>query len=168
MQGRVLVVDDDGEIRTLVSRRLRRKGYQVEEAGDGMEALAQVEVAIPDVVVTEAMPRLDGLGLLKKLRRKDSELPVIVLTGHASLDNAVTAMREGSLFDYLLKPLEDLALLEQMTGVVRQMRPVARYVLRDVTRNLREIDLESATAEVDDAEHPHSSGSPRPNGGTAR
>ncbi len=219
MQGKVLVVDDDGEIRTLLSRRLRRAGYSVEEAGDGVEALERVEQAVPDVVVTDmAMPRLDGLGLLKELRNRDPELPVIVLTGHGSMDNAIQAMRDGGLFDYLLKPLSDLAFLELavrralevrqlrarareadqvvamrelavtaadrilnplnvialslvtlrqegiapqarakaaatveqaidiITRVVRQMRAVARYVPREVTRGLREIDLESATS----------------------
>jgi DNA-binding NtrC family response regulator len=220
MQALVLVVDDDPEVRTLLSRRLRRAGYIVEEAGDGLEALGVVGKAVPDVVVTDmAMPRLDGLGLLKELRNRDPELPVIVLTGHGSLENAILAMRDGSLFDYLLKPLPDLTLLEVavrralevrrlrarareadqvvamrelavtasdrilnplsaivlslvtlrkeeiapqarakaaatveqaidiITRVVRQMRTVARYVPREVTRGLREIDIEAATSE---------------------
>jgi DNA-binding NtrC family response regulator len=216
----VLVVDDDPEVRALLSRRLRRTGYAVEEAGDGVEAMQVVTQVVPDVVVTDmTMPRLDGLGLLKELRKRDPELPVIVLTGHGSMDNAIQAMRDGSLFDYLLKPLPDLGLLEVavrralevrrlrarareadqvaamrelavtasdrilnplsaimlslvtlrqegvapqarakaaatveqaidiITRVVRQMRMVARYVPREVTRGLREIDLETATAE---------------------
>ncbi|MBI2902138.1 MAG: response regulator [Candidatus Methylomirabilis oxyfera] len=219
-QERILVVDDDPEVRTLLSRRLRRAGYVVEEAGDGMDALGLVDKAVPDVVVTDmAMPRPDGLGLLKELRSRDPELPVIVLTGHGSLDNVILAMRDGSLFDYLLKPLPDLDLLDVavrralevrqlrarareadqvvamrelaatasdrilnplsaimlslvtlrqegiapqarataaarveqaidiITRVVRQMRTVARYTPREVTRGLREIDLETATAE---------------------
>ena len=225
VQGRVLVVDDEVEIRTLLSRRLRRAGYAVEEAGDGAEALELVDKEVPDVVVTDiAMPRLDGLGLLKRLRSKDPELPVIVLTGHGSFDNAIQAMREGTLFDYLLKPLEDLVLLDlsvrralevrglrakareadqvvamrelavtaadrilnplnaialslvtlrregiapearakavtmieqaidTITSVVRQMRTVARYVPREITRGLREIDLETATAQEQDTD----------------
>ena len=115
VQARVLVVDDDAEIRTLLSRHLRRLGYTVEEAGDGEEALALVGKVVPDVVVTDmAMPCLDGLGLLQGLRTRDPDLPVIVLTGHGSFDNAIQAMREGMLFDYLLKPLEDLVLLESI------------------------------------------------------
>ena len=225
VQARVLVVDDDAEIRTLLSRHLRRLGYTVEEAGDGEEALALVGKVVPDVVVTDmAMPRLDGLGLLKALRSTDPDLPVIVLTGQGSLDNAIHAMREGVLFDYLLKPLPDLALLEMavrralevrqlrdrareadqvvamrelavtasdrilnplnvidlslatlaregitsearakavatieqaietITHVVRQMRAVARYVPREVTRGLREIDLENATTEQQESD----------------
>jgi len=220
MRARVLVVDDEAEIRALLSRRLRRSGFSVEEAGNGEEALALVDKGVPDVVVTDmSMPRLGGLGLLKALRGRDPDLPVIILTGHGSLDNAIEALRDGSLFDYLLKPLDDLALLEisvcralevrqlrataretdqvtamrelavaacdrilnplnaialgvlalnreavspearakavvyidksiaTITGVVRQMRSVARYTPREVARGLREIDLEKATAE---------------------
>ena len=113
MQSRVLVVDDDPEIRALLSRRLRRSGYLVEEACDGEEALALVEKAVPDVVVTDmTMPNLDGLGFLQALRVVDPEVPVIVLTGQGSLDNVIQALREGTLFDYLLKPLIDVALLD--------------------------------------------------------
>lgn len=220
MSARVLVVDDEVEVRVLLSRRLQRLGYIVEEAGNGAEALDLVNKAAPDVVVTDmAMPCLDGLGLLKALRSIDSDLPVIVLTGHGSLDNVILAMREGGLFDYLLKPLANLALLDvavgralgvrqlrarareadqvvamrelaitasdrilnplnaialslptlsregttseglakavatiekaidAIIGVVRQMRAVARYVPREVTPGLREIDLERATTE---------------------
>jgi DNA-binding NtrC family response regulator len=130
VQARVLVVDDDVEICTLLSRHLRRLGYIVEEAGDGEEALALVGKVVPDVVVTDmAMPRLDGLGLLKALQSKDPDLPVIVLTGHGSLENAIQAMREGVLFDYMLKPLPNLALLEvavRRALEVRQLRGRAR------------------------------------------
>lgn len=126
----MLIVDDDEEIRALLARRLRRLGYSVGEAGDGVEALVQVAAAVPDVVVTDmAMPRLDGLGLLKELREKDPELPVIVLTGHGSLANAIQAVQEGGVFDYLLKPLADLALLDvavRRALEVRQLRARSR------------------------------------------
>jgi DNA-binding NtrC family response regulator len=113
MEARVLVVDDDDEVRTLLVRTLRRRGYSVEEAADGIQGLACVEKTAPDVVLTDmAMPRLDGLGLLKALKENHAEVPVIVLTGHGSLENVLDAMREGALFDYLMKPLPDLTLLE--------------------------------------------------------
>ena len=225
MGARVLLVDDDVEVRTLLSRRLRRIGYTVEEAGDGAEAVALLGNGVPDVVITDVvMPRLNGLGLLQTLRSLDPDLPVIILTGHGSFDNAIQAMREGFLFDYLMKPLPDLILLEvavrraldvrqlrakareadqvvamrelavtasdrvlnplnrialslgiltrqgtsaearanagatieraidTITMVVRQMRTVARYVPREVTRDLREIDLEKATTEHQDCD----------------
>ncbi len=130
MQTRLLLVDDDPDIRTLLSRRLRRSGYLVEEACDGKEALALVEKAVPDVVVTDmTMPNLDGLGLLQALRVSHPELPVIVLTGQGSLENVIQAMRNGALFDYLLKPLADVALLDvavQRALEIRTLRARAR------------------------------------------
>lgn len=130
MEARLLVVDDDLEVRTFLSRHLRRLGYHVEEAADGEEAVARVSQAVPDVVITDmVMPRLDGLGLLRALRRTEPDLPIIVLTAHGSTDNAIAAMREGVVFDYLLKPLPDVAMLEvavQRALDVRQLLARAR------------------------------------------
>ena len=129
-RARVLLVDDEPDIRRLLSRHLERLGYTVQEAADGEEAVALMKAAIPDVVVTDmAMPRLDGLGLLEQLRSVDPGLPVIVLTGHGSFDNVIAAMRRGAAFDYLLKPLEDLNVLEVAVSravEVRKLRATAR------------------------------------------
>ena len=141
MNARVLVVEDDTAVRTLLAWHLRRQGCTVEEAEDGVEALSLIERSIPDVVVTDmAMPRLDGLGLLKAIREKDPDLPVIILTGHGSLENAIQALREGGLFDYLMKPLSDVTLLEVAVGralEVRQLRALAREV--DQVAAMREL-----------------------------
>lgn len=130
MEARLLIVDDDPEIRRLLSRRLGRMGYMVQEAGNGEEAVTLARKAVPDVVITDmTMPRLDGLGLLEELRSVDPDLPVIVLTGNGSFDNAIAAMRKGVLFDYLHKPLEDLNLLEVAVAralEVRRLRARAR------------------------------------------
>lgn len=110
---RILLVDDDPEIRRLVSRHLGRMGYMVQEAGNGEEAVTLASQAVPDVVITNMiMPCLDGLGLLEALHSVDPYLPVIVFTGSGSFDNVIAAMRKGILFDYLQKPLEDWNLLE--------------------------------------------------------
>ncbi|NJD67638.1 MAG: response regulator [candidate division NC10 bacterium] len=127
---RVLLVDDEPDIRRLLSRHLRRLGYTVGEAADGEEALALVPREGPDVVITDmAMPRLGGLELIERLRDLAHDLPVIVLTGHGSFENAIAAMRKGILFDYLVKPLEDLSLLEVAVAravEVRTLRVKAR------------------------------------------
>ncbi|MDD5558481.1 response regulator [Candidatus Methylomirabilis sp.] len=127
---RVLLVDDEPDIRRLLSRYLGRLGYIVQEAADGEAAVALVKAAIPDVVITDmAMPRLDGLGLLEQLRRLDPGLPVIVLTGHGSFENVIAAMRCGAAFDYLVKPLQDLTMIEVAVAralEVRRLRARAR------------------------------------------
>jgi CheY-like chemotaxis protein len=102
---RVLVVDDDQVIRTLVADHLRRGGYDVDEAEDGVAALDSIRQTEPDVVVTDlGMPRLDGLGLLRELSKSNPDLPAIVLTAHESVGDMVRAIREGILFDYQIKP----------------------------------------------------------------
>ncbi len=130
VNGRVLIVDDEPEIRRLLSRHLQRLGYTVREAGDGEEAAAVATVDIPDVVITDmSMPRMGGLELLETLRNMDPGLPVIVLTGHGSLENVIAAMRRGAAFDYLLKPLPDLTVLEVAVArafEVRKLRAQAR------------------------------------------
>jgi DNA-binding NtrC family response regulator len=131
----VLVVDDEPEVRASLSRYLRRLGCTVDEASDGEDALMQVANAVPDVVVTDmTMPRLDGLGLLKALRSKDSDLPVIVLTGHGTLENIIQAMKDGVLLDYLMKPLPDLALLEMAVRRALEIR-----LLRDRAREASQV-----------------------------
>jgi DNA-binding NtrC family response regulator len=137
----ILLVDDEPEIRRLLSRHLQRLGYTVREAGDGEEAVAMATVEIPDVVVTDmAMPRLGGLELLERLRNMDPGLPVIVLTGHGSLENVIAAMRRGAAFDYLLKPLQDLTVLEVAIAravEVRRLRAQAREAFQvDAIREL--------------------------------
>lgn len=131
---RIVLVDDEPEIRRLLSRHLGRLGYTVWEAGDGEEAVTLVKAESPDVVVTDmTMPRLDGLGLLEQLRNVDPGLPVIVLTGHGSFENVIAAMRRGAAFDYLLKPLEDLTVIEVAVAralEVRKLRAQAREALQ--------------------------------------
>lgn len=131
---RILLVDDEPEIRRLLSRHLQRLGYTVREAADGEEAAAMATVEIPDVVITDmAMPRMGGLELLERLRNMDPSLPVIVLTGHGSLENVIVAMRRGAAFDYLLKPLQDLTVLEVAVArafEVKRLRAQAREALQ--------------------------------------
>lgn len=126
----ILLVDDEPDIRRLLSRHLGRLGYTIQEAANGEEAVALVKAGSPDVVVTDmTMPHLDGLGLLEQLRSVDPSLPVIVLTGHGSFENVIAAMRRGAAFDYLLKPLEDLTIIEVAVAralEVRRLRAKAR------------------------------------------
>ena len=145
MAVRVLVVDDDRIIRTIVSEHLRRGGCEVEEATDGVEALDAIRQASPDVVVTDlGMPRLDGLGLLRELTKSNPDLPAIVLTAHDSVDEMVQAIREGILFDYQIKP-PDLAIVDmavRRAAEVRMLRARAREA--DQVTAMRELALTAA------------------------
>lgn len=100
----LLVVDDDDEYRQTLVQRLERRGYRVSEAGDGAAALAQLERRQFSVVITDLMmPGISGLELLEKLKAADPECEVIMLTGGASVETAVKAMKLGA-YDYLTKP----------------------------------------------------------------
>lgn len=112
-RSRILIADDNAEVRRFLARRLQRMGYVVEQAENGFEAITLVKGTAPDVVIADmVMPGLGGLSLLRALRKADADLPVIVLTERAALDGCVQAMQEGLLFNCLLKPLPDVALLE--------------------------------------------------------
>jgi CheY-like chemotaxis protein len=142
---RILLVDDDPVIRALVSGYLRPRGYEVGEAEDGMDALAVMERDLPDVVITDlGMPRLDGLGLLRALARTYPDLPAIVLTAHDTLDDVLGAIREGILFDYLVKP-PDLPVLDmavRRAAEVRMLRARAREA--DQVAAMRELAMTAA------------------------
>jgi DNA-binding NtrC family response regulator len=111
----VLVVDDDESFRTLVADRLTRTGHRIAAAAGGEAALTLldgVEVAVVDLL----MPGMDGLTLLKKIRKANPDIAVIMLTGHGTIDNAVEAMKVGAA-DYLQKPCS-LAEVELSIGQV--------------------------------------------------
>lgn len=122
---RILVVDDEEGLRSFLAETLELDGHQVEEAGDGLEALKKLEKESFHVLVTDLkMPRLDGLGLLSRVRADQPDLEVIVLTAHGSVESAVEAMRQGA-FDYLQKPISSPTALRLLVT-----RALERHQLR--------------------------------------
>jgi DNA-binding NtrC family response regulator len=107
MKPRILIVDDEPRMATVVAAALARDGYECETCASASAALATVETRGADVVVTDLrMPETDGLGLLRQLHATRPALPVILLTAHASVASAVAAMRDGA-FDYVAKPFDN-------------------------------------------------------------
>ncbi len=105
-QARILVVDDEEEVRELFAELLQHWGYEVLHAADGHQALKLAASARPDVIVSDlVMPGLDGLSLVKALREELPETPVVIISGRGTIDAAVEAIREG-VFDFVEKPLE--------------------------------------------------------------
>src|SRR5690625_836063 len=121
----VLVVDDEAALREALSLRIEDWGYRVRTASDVEEAERKIDEERPDMVLTDVvMPGSSGLDLLRRLRRRDAELPVIVMTAHGSIDVAVDAMKEGAL-DFLTKPLSNetlRALLDATAADLRRRR----------------------------------------------
>ncbi len=102
----VLVVDDDADIRALLSDLLKGEGYEVRSAKTGAEASAAVAEARPDLVMMDVkLPDQDGLAVLKELKREHAELEVIVMTAFGGSSTAIKAMEQGA-YDYVTKPFE--------------------------------------------------------------
>jgi two-component system response regulator AtoC len=103
---RVLVVDDEENLRLVLRTLLRRHGYEVEAAPSGEDALALVDSFGPDVVLTDVrMPKMGGLDLLATLKAKGNEATVIVMSAYGNVDMAIEAMKAGA-YDYVQKPFK--------------------------------------------------------------
>ena len=108
---RILVVDDEESIRTVLTEVLSDDGFRVTQAASGIEALAVLkDVPHPLVITDIKMPGMSGIELLKKIRQSIPDTEVIIITSYASLDTAISALRYGA-YDYLFKPFEDIKLI---------------------------------------------------------
>ena len=106
MRIRILVADDDPDIRLALCDRIEDKGHEVRSVGDGQAAIAALESSPSDLVFLDVeMPRMSGIEALRQIKRKWPDLPVIILTGHATIRMAVEAMKEGAV-DFITKPFE--------------------------------------------------------------
>lgn len=106
-KGHILIVDDEPLTRKSLFEILKFQGYKVSTSADGEEAHGIIEQEHPDIVITDLkMPKIDGLTLLKKAKEISPDTTVILVTAYGSIENAVSAMREGA-FDYITKPIID-------------------------------------------------------------
>lgn len=112
----ILIIDDEKNIREGLSAALELDGYSVKLAANGAEGLALIEKGDIDLVITDLrMPGISGEEVLAKVRGESPGIPVIVLTGHGSIDTAVDAMRNGA-YDFLTKPLS----LDRLSLIVKR------------------------------------------------
>lgn len=108
--GRIMVVDDEENIREVLSNYLESLGYEVITASDGQDALLKFEAGAFDLIVSDLlMPNIDGLELLRKVREKDRDVVFLMITGYPSIETAVEAIKKGA-YDYITKPfhMEDV------------------------------------------------------------
>ena len=111
---KVLIVDDELNMRLVLAAMLKKEGYDVTSAADGREALSILKANKMDVVVTDLkMPNLDGMGLLNCITEQYPEVPVIMITAHGTVATAVEALKKGAL-DYITKPFE----LDELKNVI--------------------------------------------------
>jgi two-component system, OmpR family, response regulator len=118
----LLLVDDEPDFTEPLAKRVQRRGMLCTIASDGEQALATIGTARFDCVVLDVkMPGLDGIQVLLRLRRDYPALPVVLLTGHASVELGVRGMQLGA-FEYLLKPVDLDELLDTVRRAVDQAR----------------------------------------------
>ncbi len=148
---RIWVVDDDPDLRQLLSTYLGEQGYEVRCMGDGAQMLARLEGQRPDLLVLDLMlPGDDGLTLLRRLRDGDDDLPVLMLTARADAVDRIIGLEQGA-DDYLAKPFLPRELCARIEAVLRRRGTLpgglpqpdgARHAFGDV-----EVDLAARTLE---------------------
>jgi len=122
MAGQVLIVDDEASIRSSLSGILADEGYETLAAADGESALEMVEEEAPDLVLLDIwLPGLDGLAVLERLKKRHVGLPVVMISGHGTVETAVKATRLGA-FDFIEKPLD----MEKILVAVRNALTMSR------------------------------------------
>lgn len=129
-QARILITDDEKNIRLMLRIALEQEGYVVEEAADGAEALEAIARCLPDLLMLDLnMPVLDGMAVLERLRAANvstGKPKVVVLTAYGSIAAAVKATRLGAV-DFLEKPITPDELRETVKGVLDEARTEARF-----------------------------------------
>jgi two-component system, OmpR family, response regulator MprA len=141
---RVMVVDDERAVRESLRRALELEGYEIELAESGTEALALLNGGShPDALVLDVlMPGVDGLEVCKRLRRAGNQLPVLMLTARAEVENRVAGLDAGA-DDYVTKPFALEELLARLRALLRRAGPGPSEVLR-----FADLELDPGTREV--------------------
>jgi two-component system response regulator GlrR len=115
---KILIVDDDLDLLKLLTFRLQGAGYQIESANSAERALAKLSVSVPNLVITDLrMGGMDGMALFQNIRKIHPALPVIILTAHGTIPDAVAATQRG-VFGYLTKPYDSKELLSQVEKAI--------------------------------------------------
>lgn len=126
MASRVLIVEDERDIRDLIVLHLQRDGYQVSTAGSGEDALLQVRQSPPDLVLLDLLlPAMSGLEVCRRLRQEPTTatLPILMLTAKADEVDRVVGLELGA-DDYVVKPFSPKELLARVHALLRRSRPV--------------------------------------------
>ncbi|OQY25698.1 MAG: hypothetical protein B6I34_01710 [Anaerolineaceae bacterium 4572_32.1] len=148
-KSKILVVDDEEGMRELLSFMLRTEGYHIVEAANGEDAVELLAEQVFDVVISDIMmPGMGGMELLRRIRNRNDDVVVIVMTAYASLQTAIEAMKFGA-YDYLIKPFNDVEkVINIVARAVERCRLARRNILllkdlRAANRRLEEMFAES-------------------------
>ncbi|HNS14296.1 MAG TPA: sigma-54 dependent transcriptional regulator [Syntrophorhabdaceae bacterium] len=151
MKTNVLVVDDDDHMRIALKESLTQAGFSVSLVDDGMKAVSEINKQAYDLVITDVkMPRLGGIDLLKHIKEESPLLPVILITGYGTIQDAVTVMKEGA-FDYIQKPFNTdtlYSVLKRALGVSNGKIICASRAMREVLQKAERVAKSDATVLV--------------------
>jgi two-component system OmpR family response regulator len=152
---RILVVEDDNKIASFVVKGLKQAGFAVDRCADGEEALVFAETTVYDAAVVDVMlPKLDGLSFIQRLRSRKIQVPIIILSAKASVDDRVRGLQAGG-DDYLTKPFAFSELIARLQALIRRAThatepsrlTVGDLTLdlhtREVTRGREKVELQS-------------------------
>lgn len=142
---RILIADDDEQFRKLLVRRAKRMGLSVVEAEDGQRAIDEIKTGAFDVLLLDLnMPKHTGLEVVQAAQEVDPDLQAVILTGGATIETAIEALRAG-VYDYLTKPLESLAELEMTLNRALEYRRLVKENTRLFTEVQRLAMTDSLT-----------------------
>ena len=145
---RILVVDDEPNIREVVELYLQREGYQVEVAGDGAAALQAIERKTPDLIVLDLMlPAINGLQITRMLREGSYDIPIIMLTAKGEETDRVTGLELGA-DDYVTKPFSPKELVARVKAVLRRVSHKATIETQAQPLAIGQITVNPTTRQV--------------------
>lgn len=149
---RVLVVEDDKKIAMFVVKGLKQSGFAADHAADGEEGLFMAQSVNYDAAIVDLMlPKLDGLGLIQKIRANGRRVPVLILSAKASVDDRVKGLQAGG-DDYLTKPFAFSELLARVQALIRRSAQTAepmKLVVGDLTMDLLARDVQRAGEKIE-------------------
>jgi len=145
MSNRILIADDEPSNAKILGEELTDRGYTVETANNGSGTLKKVESSPPDLIILDyMMPDLSGLDVLKELRKRGNDTPVIMITAYGSIERAVEAMKEGA-YDFITRPFEPdhMALVVQKALERERLRREVEILSEEIGQRYRLIVGES-------------------------
>ena len=140
----ILIIDDEPNLRRSLGLILQHAGYNITTAANAAEAVHLLQAGAYDLTFLDIkLPDLNGIQLLPQLRSLYPDMPILILTAHASLDSAIDAVRLGAR-DYLLKPIDPEKILSRVADILKELKPLRR---REITTQLQTLLAELQSME---------------------
>src|SRR4030043_1136629 len=132
----ILIIDDEPNLRRSLGLILQRAGYNITSASNAAEAIHLLQAGAFDLTFLDIkLPDQNGIGLLPQIKELYPEMPILILTAHATLDTAIGAVRLGAR-DYLLKPIDPESILSRVENIMSEEKPKRR---REITTQLQDL-----------------------------